>query len=42
MEKVIFKKGKIIDNKAERVTYPGNHMEYKQNLVIKTNLFIGY
>lgn len=42
MEKVIFKKGKIIDNKAERVTYPGNHMEYKQNLVIKTNLFKKY
>ena len=42
MEKVIFKKGKIIENKAERMTYPGNKMEYRQSLTIRTNLFKKY
>ena len=42
MEKVVFKKGKIIQNTSERVTYPGNHVSYKQNLTILTGLFKKY
>ena len=42
MEKVLYKKGKIIGNKAERITYPGNNVEYRQNLTIRTSLFKTY
>jgi len=41
MEKVIFKKGKIIQNNSERVSYP-NNITYKQNLTIRTGLFKKY
>jgi len=41
MEKVIFKKGKIIQNNSERVSYP-NSITYKQNLTIRTGLFKKY